>query len=169
MIQLIGGELYQWDTGRIVQVIPDDGTVVHEVHFSTSNMDFAYVVKTYSEADNVFCAIPNIILQQYRNIICYEVCENDSGEETISSITFKITRRSRPYDYVYTEPELITLEKLSDRIDKLAEIPSPVQSDWNQTDEESLDFIKNKPNVISETKIKELIDDKLGVIENGTY
>lgn len=33
MISLVGGELYQWDTGRIVRVVPDENVKVHEVHF----------------------------------------------------------------------------------------------------------------------------------------
>jgi hypothetical protein len=43
------------------------------------------------------------------------------------------------------------------------------QSDWNQDDEDAADFIKNKPQVPSDEHINSLIDEKLGVIENGTY
>ena len=85
MISLVGGELYQWDTGRIVKVIPDSDVIVHEVHFSTKAMDFAYVVKTYIENSVTYCAIPNIILQQSNRVLCYEVCENSDGEENDNS------------------------------------------------------------------------------------
>lgn len=49
MVTLVDGSLYQWDTGRVVQIDPDTDYVIHEVHFATRKMDFAYVVKTYTE------------------------------------------------------------------------------------------------------------------------
>lgn len=116
MVTLIGGDLYQWDTGRIVFIAPDNGYTVHEVHFTTKKMDYAYVVKTYVENGGTYCAIPNILLQQYQDVICYEVRENDSGEESISTTTFNVVKRNRPVDYVYTEPEKYTYKELENRI-----------------------------------------------------
>lgn len=121
MISLVGGELYQWDTGRIVRVVPDDGLTVHEVHFTTKRMDYAYVLKTYTEDGVTYCAIPNIILQQSNRLLCYEVCQNSDGEETVADTYFDIIKRNRPEDYVYTEQEHFTIQNLSDRVDKLEE------------------------------------------------
>ena len=121
MISLVGGELYQWDTGRIVRVVPDENVKVHEVHFSTKRMDYAYVLKTYTVDGVTYCAIPNIILQQSNRLLCYEVCENSDGEETIANTYFDIIKRNKPEDYVYTEQEHFTIQKLSDRVDKLEE------------------------------------------------
>lgn len=120
MLSLVGGELYQWDTGRIVRVVPDENVKVHEVHFSTKRMDYAYVLKTYTEDGVTYCAIPNIILQQSNRLLCYEVCENSDGEETISNAYFDIIKRNRPEDYVYTEQEHFTFAKLEKRIDALS-------------------------------------------------
>ena len=121
MITLIGGDLYQWDTGRYVLVVPDKGSVTHEVHYSTGKMDYAYVVKTYEKDGGTYCAIPNILLQQYRDIYCYEVQENENGEETVTTTVFSVTRRNRPVNYVYTEPEKYTYKDLENRIEKLEE------------------------------------------------
>lgn len=121
MISLVGGELYQWDTGRIVRVVPDENVKVHEVHFSTKRMDYAYVLKTYIVDGVTYCAIPNIILQQSNRLLCYEVCENSDGEETIANTYFDIIKRNRPEDYVYTEQEHFTIQALSNRVDKLEE------------------------------------------------
>lgn len=121
MISLVGGELYQWDTGRIVRVVPDENVKVHEVHFSTKRMDYAYVLKTYTVDGVTYCAIPNIILQQSNRLLCYEVCENSDGEETIANTYFDIIKRNRPEDYVYTEQEHFTIQALSNRVDKLEE------------------------------------------------
>lgn len=119
MITLIDGDLYQWDTGRVVLVEPDSGYVIHEVHFTTKKMDFAYVVKTYDNDGITYCSIPNILLQQYQDIICYEVRENDDGEESVSTTTFDVIKRNRPVDYVYTEPEKYTYKELEERVSKL--------------------------------------------------
>lgn len=116
MITLIGGDLYQWDTGRLIFIEPDNGYDVHEVHFTTKKMDFAYVVKTYIENGGTYCAVPNILLQQYQDLICYEVRENDAGEESISTTTFDIIKRNRPVDYVYTEPEKYTYQEIENRL-----------------------------------------------------
>ena len=140
MISLVGGELYQWDTGRIVKVIPDSDAIVHEVHFSTKAMDFAYVVKTYIENSVTYCAIPNIILQQSNRVLCYEVCENSDGEETIYDTQFEIIKRNRPEDYIYTEHERITIEDLDARITKLED---------NQISEDDITECLNEADIIS--------------------
>lgn len=140
MIQLVGNELYQWDTGRLVQIVSDSDSIPHEVHFSTELMDFAYVCKIYNQCDKLYCAIPDIVLQESGKLFCYEICRNDNGKETVSFAKFKILKRNRPDDYIYTEQDLITLEELAKR-------PLPVQSDWEQTDETELDYIKNKPEI----------------------
>lgn len=121
MITLMDGDLYQWDTGRVVLVEPDNDYDIHEVHFTTKKLDFAYVVNTYTENGVIYCAIPNILLQQYQDIICYEVRENDEGEESVSTTTFDVVKRNRPVDYVYTETEKYTYKDLSRRVTALEE------------------------------------------------
>lgn len=132
MITLIDGDLYQWDTGRVVLVEPDNGYVIHEVHFTTKKMDYAYVVKTYVEDNSTYCAIPNILLQQYQDIICYEVRENDDGEESVSTTTFDVIKRNRPLDYVYTEPEKYTYKELEERIQNLEDAFEEVKAVSNE-------------------------------------
>ena len=146
MISLVGGDLYQWDIGRTIVIQPETDIVVHEVHFTHKKMDFAYVVNTYTEDGVTYCSIPNIILQQGQSIICYEVCKNDDGEETVLSTTFKVIKRNKPEDYIYTEIELKSLDDLLIRIEELEHKSSNVlKSDWSESDETSLAFIQNKP------------------------
>lgn len=121
MVTLVDGDLYQWDTGRVVLIDPSSEYDIHEVHFTTKKMDFAYVAKTYSDNGYVYCAIPNILLQQYYDIYCYEVRDNTDGEESVSTTVFKVTKRNRPLDYVYTEPEKYTYKELEERIKNLEE------------------------------------------------
>ena len=117
MLTLLDGDLYQWDTGRVVVVEQESGYEVNEVHFSTSKIDFAYVVKTKTEDGITYCPIPNILLQQVYDIYCYEVRKNKYGEESLSTTVLKITKRNRPVDYVYTDPEKYTYKELEGRID----------------------------------------------------
>lgn len=128
MVTLIDGDLYQWDTGRVVLVDPSSKYNIHEVHFTNRKMDFAYVANTYTENGNTYCAIPNILLQQYYDIYCYEVRENDDGEESVSTTVFKVIKRNRPQDYVYTEPEKYTYKELEDRVKKLEDAFEEVKS-----------------------------------------
>ena len=116
MVTLLDGDLYQWDTGRVVQIDPDSNYVIHEVHFATKKMDFAYVAKTYTENGKTYCKIPDILLQQYYDIYCYEVRENEDGEESTSTTIFKVTKRNRPLDYIYTDPEKYTYKELENRL-----------------------------------------------------
>lgn len=119
MVTLLDGDLYQWDTGRVVLIDPRIENEIKEVHFTNKKIDFAYVAKTYSKNGNTYCAIPNILLQQYYDIYCYEVRYNDDGEESVSTTIFNVTKRNRPLDYVYTEPEKYTYRELEERIEKL--------------------------------------------------
>ena len=121
MITLVGGNLYQWDTGRVVSIVSENGSVIHEVHFTTNAMNFAYVVKTQVKDTTTYCPIPDILLQQYSDIYCYEVKENCKGEESVSTKILPVQKRNRPEDYTYTEPEKITLEGLQDQIDAFDE------------------------------------------------
>ena len=46
MIEVIGGNLFQWDTGRVAQVNTDAD--IHEVHFTIKDMTYAYSMQSYN-------------------------------------------------------------------------------------------------------------------------
>ena len=98
MIEVIGGDLFQWDTGRVIRINTD--TNIHEVHFTTKDMTYAYVVSTYEKDGAVYCEIPNIILQQEKSLICYEITNTDGGEMTVAEKTLALHKRNKPQDYV---------------------------------------------------------------------
>lgn len=170
MITLIDGDLYQWDTGRVVLVEPDSGYSIHEVHFTTKKMEFAYVVKTYDKDQATYAAIPNILLQQYQDIICYEVRENDAGEESVSTTTFDVIKRNRPVDYVYTEPEKYTYKEIEER---LANLETEFENVKTASDEAAA--LANEAYGIAETaqnavgSILETLDQKSAVQVNGEF
>lgn len=111
MIEVIGGNLFQWDTGRVIRINTD--TNIHEVHFTTKDMTYAYVVSTYEKDGAVYCEIPNIILQQEKSLICYEITNTDGGEMTVAEKTLALHKRNKPQDYVYTEDELKNFDRLA--------------------------------------------------------
>ena len=112
MIEVIGGSLYQWDTGRKLKVTPDEGKYIHEVHFTTKEMTTALPVETKTENGILVADIPNKILQQEKKIYCYEIIKNDIGEQSVSETVLDLKRRNKPGDYVYTETELKNFEAL---------------------------------------------------------
>ena len=113
MINLIGGDLYQWDTGRLAVITTENNMSIHEVHFTNSSMDSAYVVNTYKHDGILLCAIPNVILQVPIALICYEMTRTDSGEMTVSKTSFPVRKRNKPQDYVYEESEVLNYETLA--------------------------------------------------------
>lgn len=99
MIELVGNELYQWDTGRKVRVIPRHGETVSCVHFNNGN-----VVETTFVDGIAVANIPNTLLQQGgHNITIYAVNKSEASTETIESQQFYVKKKTMPKDYVYTE------------------------------------------------------------------
>ena len=118
VINLIGGLLYQWDTGRKVKIVPRDGITVDEVQFSNGLQD-ALVVEPYTEEGEIYANIPNILLQAKRDVSVYVVMYNESGEQTVCSRPLVVNGREKPADYVYTETEVKSYETLEKRITAL--------------------------------------------------
>ena len=142
MIEVIGGNLFQWDTGSVAQVNIDAN--IHEVHFTTKDMTYAYVVSTYEKGGTVYCEIPNILLQQEKSLICYEVTNTGSGEMTVAETTLALHKRNKPQDYAYTQDELKNFDRLA------ALIP---------TDEHINGLIDTKLDANIPTKLSQLTDD----------
>lgn len=113
MIQMkvIDGLLYQWDTGRRVQIIASAGEAIDEVHYSNG-----MVVETTEEGDTLTAPIPNVLLQLAQNITVYAVTVTEDGTRTVHAHTFNIGARPKPDDYVYTETEVKRWSDLDTRL-----------------------------------------------------
>lgn len=118
MIELIDGDLCQWDTGRKVRV-SFDSKPVSEVHFSRVVDDNAFVVQPYKENGNIVANIPNILLQSKWDICVYIVSVAEDSERTVERRTFAVTPRKKPSDYIYTETEVLDFKDLEERIKTL--------------------------------------------------
>ena len=108
MIELVGNELYQWDSGRQVKIIPRHGETVSCVHFNNGYM----VTPTKTNGISV-ANIPNILLQQGGyNITVYAVSVSESSIKTTESCQFYVKKKTKPNDYVYTETEVANINSV---------------------------------------------------------
>lgn len=105
--------LYQWDIDR--KVIITGAALDQEVHFATKDLDEALVVKPKEENGSLTCNIPNILLQDSKDIIIYLY----DGHKTFFSKIYKIIARKKPADYVYNETEILTYEKLAKELKEM--------------------------------------------------
>ena len=161
MLELNDGrdELWQWDTGRTLDVDAD----CTQVHFSNKvfgrsiDVDVSYGV----------AIIPDILLQTDKDLNVWGFVGTAENGYTKISKTFKVNRRNKPADYVFTPVEQTTIEEIaaiaqSVRDDADAGLfdgkdgYTPVRGTdyWTATDV---------------AEIKSYVDEQLGVIENGSY
>ena len=116
-------ELSQWDSGRKVRIIPEEGITVDEVHFGNVFSGNALVVETNVDAEtgDIVANIPNILLCQFFNINVYTVMLIPDGKITTERKSFDVEAREKPSDYVYTETEIKNYDALEERVKKLEE------------------------------------------------
>lgn len=139
MFQLLDGRehFYQWDIDRKIIVLDDDIT---EVHFCNRTDDCSLVCEV-KEINGVRVAdVPNILLQEDLRINVYAY----DGNYTKHSQCFKVARRTRPTDYVYTETEIKRYGDLEERISALEE--NGIPSDVDLTGYATKDYVDDRTN-----------------------
>ena len=161
MLELNDGrsELWQWDTGRTLDVDAD----CTQVHFSNKVFGRSIDVDvTYGVA-----IIPDVLLQSDKELNVWAFVGTAENGYTKISKTFKVNRRNKPADYVFTPVEQTT-------IDEIAAIAQSVRDDADAglfdgkdgyTPVRGTDYWTAK----DVAEIKSYVDEQLGVIENGSY
>ena len=110
-------ELWQWDTVRTLSVDAD----CSQVHFSNKVFGRSIDVDVIDGT----AIIPDVLLQTDKDLNVWAfVGTADNGYTKISK-TFKVNRRNKPADYVFTPVEQTTLAELSGRLDKIEESQDP--------------------------------------------
>lgn len=94
MIEIIGTELYQWDTGRSVAVTNIDAQCVH---FANQGDSEAVII----EIENGSAKIPDYLLQTGKPVYAYVVANG----VTIGLKVFSVRERERPENYIYEEDQ----------------------------------------------------------------
>ena len=110
-------ELWQWDTGRTLSVDAD----CSQVHFSNKVFGRSIDVDVI---DGV-AIIPDILLQTDKELNVWSFVGTPENGYTKISKTFKVNRRNKPSDYVFTPPEQTTLGEILERLDDLESIQDP--------------------------------------------
>ena len=119
IIKIIGTRLYQWESGRQLQIIPLPNHTVSCVHFSNPGDSESLVVEP-KEANGMLVAdIPNILLQNGKNIIVHTVDASADYVETLTDCELHVRRRAKPSNYVYEETEVLSYEIISKRMKAL--------------------------------------------------
>ena len=94
MIEIVGNELYQWDTGRVVEIT---GIEVEYVHFANKGDSKAVIMG----AVDINAKIPDFLLQSGKQLCVYAVKDGI----TVESKTFYVKHRERPENYVYEDDQ----------------------------------------------------------------
>lgn len=110
-------ELWQWDTGRTLTVDAD----CSQVHFSNKVFGRSIDVDVVDGA----AIIPDILLQTDKDLNVWAFVGTSENGYTKISKTFKVNRRNKPADYVFTPPDQTSLEEIKEKIDYLESIQDP--------------------------------------------
>ena len=119
MLELNDGrsELWQWDTGRTLTVDTD----CSQVHFSNKVFGRSIDVNV---ADGV-AIIPDVLLQTDKDLNVWAFSGTAENGYTKISKTFKVNRRNKPSDYVFTPPDQTSLEEIKERVSYLESMQDP--------------------------------------------
>ena len=147
-------ELWQWDTGRTLAVDAD----CSQVHFSNKVFGRSIDVDV---ADGV-AIIPDILLQTDKDLNVWAFVGTPENGYTKISKTFKVNRRNKPADYVFTPPDQTTLAELSGRLDRIEETQDP-DAIKNAVD----DYLAQNPPSGGITEIPIATRDTIGGIKIG--
>lgn len=84
-------QLYQWDKGRTLTVTGE----CTQVHFANGYGGSSIDVDVVGGK----AAIPDVLLQSYKDLICWAYIETEDGGYTTGKQSFKVNRRPKPEDY----------------------------------------------------------------------
>ena len=110
-------ELWQWDTGRTLDVDAD----CTQVHFSNNVFGRSIDVDVVGGV----AIIPDILLQTDKDLNVWAFSGTAENGYTKISKTFKVNRRNKPADYVFTPPDQASLEEIKERVSYLESMQDP--------------------------------------------
>ena len=110
-IKVIGSPLYQWELCRKIEITPPTNTGVDKVEFSHAVDTEALQVIPQNESGKIVADIPNVMLQSGTPIFVYLTYTPWDSLETTASFVLQVIKRPKPTDYIYTETEVVTVER----------------------------------------------------------
>ena len=150
MLELNDGrsELWQWDTGRTLDVDAD----CTQVHFSNNVFGRSIDVDVVGGV----AIIPDILLQTDKDLNVWAFSGTAENGYTKISKTFKVNRRNKPSDYVFTPVEQTTINQLKSDLANLENLLIQIQDKLNQG------------TVVDHITVKEINDMIVAYFENKT-
>lgn len=176
--------LTQWDVGRYLKVVGLSLPENAEIHFSLEDsIGRAERVKTLVKDGVAICKIPQYILENesaasdYSAYVWVYLRGSDSGE-TIGKTILHIRTRPKPSDYVYTEEEVLSYEKLKEELEAkiasgggtvtkksienaLGYVPSDFSGSYNDLEDKPFGEEKKQTEIINENLLYYGYDDEV--------
>lgn len=109
------GELYQWDTGR--KVVIDDESI-KQVHYQ--NRFYGRTIDV--DVSDGFAIIPDQLLQSFAPLVVFAWAGSAEDGYTKIEKAFKVHKRNKPADYVFTPVDQKTLDDLQKQIGDIADL-----------------------------------------------
>ena len=113
-------ELWQWDTGRTLSVDAD----CSQVHFSNKVFGRSIDVDVADGA----AVIPDILLQTDKDLNVWAFVGTAENGYTKISKTFKVNRRNKTADYVFTPTDQMTMQTIQRQIGDLADLTTEAKN-----------------------------------------
>ena len=135
-------ELWQWDTGRKLTVDAD----CSQVHFSNKVFGRSIDVDV---VDGV-AIVPDILLQTDKDLTSWAFVGTAENGYTKISKVFRVNKRNKPADYVFTEQDQTTLGEFLNRIEDLENRPGADISKEDIQDAVN-EYLDNNPVSVNET------------------
>ena len=107
-------ELWQWDTGRTLSVDAD----CSQVHFSNKVFGRSIDVDVVDGK----AIIPDVLLQTDKDLNVWAFVGTAENGYTKISKTFKVNRRNKPADYVFTTTDQMTLQTIQRQIGDISDL-----------------------------------------------
>ena len=144
MLKLNDGrnELWQWDTGRKLTVDAE----CSQVHFSNKVFGRSIDVDVVGGV----ASIPDILLQTDKDLTAWAFVGTAENGYTKISKVFKVNKRNKPADYVFTEQDKTTLGEILNRIEDLEKRPGADISKEDIQDAVN-EYLDNNPVSVNET------------------
>lgn len=129
MISTLGGEVWQWDLGRRVEVTEAADSQVHFARKGSTTDAVAVEAKALCDG-RIVADIPNFLLQDGSDLEAWVWRSNRTQEY----LPIKVKKRNRPPNYIYEPTKIVTFEELTkevrDRLDAFGEELEHI--DYNQ-------------------------------------
>lgn len=132
MIEIVGGALNQWDTGRVVHIT---GVEAKYAHFANKGDSKAVIMGVV----DIEAKIPDYLLQTGKQLCVYAVKDGI----TLESKTFSVRNRERPENYVYEDDQRNYIYELITNAEKAVAAAYKAADNANPSAEEAKEAADN--------------------------